>query len=180
MKRLAFALGLVAATALAAPLSAQSRSDGPWWDPANNDGRTGSTTRADSRNGTIYNDGRIDSRRADGQWRLESRDRNGNRIYVRTRYDSNGNLIQERARRDSLGRYRVIDRRVLSSANRRQNGDYNRDRNDRWDQNNGHDNGKHNGWYKNGKNGQYDGRYDNDRRSNKSNKSSKSSKGRNR
>ena len=164
MKRIAFALGLVAATALAAPLAAQQRNDGPWWDPAN----TGTRTET-SRDGRVYDgrtrDGRIyDSRRADGRWHAQGRDRNGNIIYVRTRYDRNGNLIREAARRDRLGRYRVIDRRVIQSANRRNDRwddrrdrdddrwddrRRGRDRNDRWDQNGGHDNGKHNGWYKN-------------------------------
>jgi len=163
MKRLAFALGLVAATAFAAPLAAQSRNDGPWWDPANTGTRSGSNDRVDNRTGTIYNDGRVyDSRTADGQWRRVSRDRNGNYIYVRTVRDRNGNVIQERARRDSGGRMVILDRRVVSSARRTDNRVYdrdrdgyddryerNRDRNDRWDQNNGHDNGKHNGHYKN-------------------------------
>jgi hypothetical protein len=161
MKRIAFALGLVAATMTAAPLAAQQRNDGPWWDPANTGGRSGST-RVDTRDGRIYNDGRVmDTRRADGQWRREGRDRSGNILYVRTRYDANGNLIQERARRDTFGRYRVVDRRVIQYANRRNDrrdndrnndGWYDRDgrgRNDRWDQNNGHDNGKHNGQHKN-------------------------------
>jgi hypothetical protein len=167
MKRLAFAMSLVAATAFAAPLRAQS--NGPWWDPAN----TGST-RTDSRNdGRIYNDGRVtndgriyDTRNTDGRWRRVGRDNRGNYIYARNRYDSNGNLIQELARRDTLGRYRVYDRRVVQSARNRNNrGIYDRDndrnddgyedsrygrgKNDRWDQNNGHDNGKHNGQYKN-------------------------------
>ncbi|MEO5589780.1 MAG: hypothetical protein ABIS03_09355 [Gemmatimonadaceae bacterium] len=157
MKRLVMALGLVAAATLAAPLSAQSRSSGPWWDPAN----TGNRGTVDNRGGTVYNDGRIyDSRNADGQWRRASRDRNGNTIYVRTRRDSRGNVIQERARRDSRGRYVVLDRRVIRSSNGRNDNDRNdndriydrRDRrndNDRWDQNDGHDNGKHNGQYKN-------------------------------
>jgi hypothetical protein len=169
MKRLAFALGLVAATALAAPLAAQSRNDGPWWDPANTGTRSGTTDRVDNRSGTIYNDGRVyDSRTADGQWRRVSRDRNGNYIYVRTVRDRNGNVVQERARRDSRGRMVILDRRVVSSARRSddrvydrnrndrdrnndgyEDGGYGRDRNDRWDQNNGHDNGKHNGQYKN-------------------------------
>jgi hypothetical protein len=160
MKRLTFALGLVVATALAAPLEAQSRNDGPWWDPANTGGRSGNDSRVDDRrddrrDGRIYNDGRVyDSRRADGRWHAEGRDRSGNIIYVRTRYDRNGNLIREVARRDRLGRYNVIQRRVIQSANRRHDrnndGWYdNRDRNDRWDQNNGHDNGRHNGKYKN-------------------------------
>lgn len=177
MKRILFAFGLVAATAVAAPLSAQSRNDGPWWDPAN----TGS--RGDTRDGRIYDDGRIyndgrvyDSRNTDGRWRRVGRDRNGNYIYARNRYDSNGNLVRELARRDTLGRYRVYDRRVIQYANRRgriydRDGVYDRDRdrnndgwedrydgrrkNDRWAQNNGHDNGKHNGWYKNGKAGTY-------------------------
>ncbi|MEO8192894.1 MAG: hypothetical protein ABI681_03515 [Gemmatimonadales bacterium] len=165
MKRLAFALGVVAAATFAAPLAAQSRNDGPWWDPANTGSRSGTNSRVDTRNGTINNDGRVsDTRTADGRWRAQARDRNGNIIYVRTRYDSNGNLIQERARRDTWGRYQVIDRRVVQSANRRTNDRriYDNDRNndgyedrrsgnsnDRWDQNNGHDNGKHNGQYKN-------------------------------
>ena len=157
MKRIAFALGLVAVTAAAAPLAAQSRNDGPWWDPANTGSRSGSTTRDDTRrDDRVYNDGRVyDSRSADGRWRAESRDRRGNVIYVRTRYDGNRNLIRERATRDRLGRYRVIDRRVIQYANRRNDrnddGRYDRDgrdRNDRWAQNNGHDNGKHNGQYK--------------------------------
>ena len=159
MKRIAFVFGLFAATTLAAPLAAQS-GNGPWWDPAN----TGNRGTTDTRNGTIYDrDGRVSSSsRADGQWRRQARDRNGNYIYVRTRYDSNGNLIQERARRDSFGRYRVIDRRVIRNANdrgrdndRRRDNDRNndgwedrRDRNDRWEQNGGHDNGRHNGQYK--------------------------------
>ncbi len=158
MKKIAFALGLVAATAFAAPLAAQQRNDGPWWDPANTGTRT--SGRVDTRDGRIY-DGRVsDSRtRADGRWHAEGRDRSGNVIYVRTRYDNNGNLIREAARRDRLGRYNIIDRRVIQSANRRndrydRDGRYDgRDRNDRWDQNNGHDNGKHKGQYKNkGKN----------------------------
>ena len=168
MKRIVLALGLVAATAFAAPLAAQSRNDGPWWDPANTGNRG-----TDSRDGRIYNDGRVyddgriyDSRNTDGRWRRVGRDRNGNFIYARNRYDSNRNLIQELARRDSYGRYRVYDRRVVRYANRRNDryddrydNDRNndgwedrrsgRDRNDRWDQNNGHDNGKHNGHYKN-------------------------------
>lgn len=171
MKRIAFTLGLVAATMAAAPLAAQSRNDGPWWDPANTGTRSGSSTRAD-RDGRIYNDGRIydnrriDSRRVDGRWHREGRDRNGNITYVRTRYDQNGNIIRERARRDRVGRYRVFDRDVIQYAGRR-NGRIYRDRdrnddgwedrrangrrrNDRWAQNNGHDNGKHTGWYKNG------------------------------
>lgn len=173
MKRTLFALGLVAATAFAAPLAAQSRNDGPWWDPANTGNRG-----TDSRDGRVYDDGRIydngrvyDSRNTDGRWRRVGRDRNGNYIYARNRYDSNRNLIQELARRDSYGRYRVYDRRVVQHANRRNDrydNDRNndgwedrrngRDRNDRWDQNNGHDNGRHNGQYKNknknkGKNG---------------------------
>ena len=161
MKKITFALGLVAATALAAPLSAQQRNDGPWWDPANtgtrtNDGRVGTA------DGRIY-DGRIyDRDRADGRWRAQGRDRNGNVIYTRTRYDNRGNLIREIARRDRLGRYRVFDRRIVQYANRpsdryddrrrdRDRWDDNRGRsgrNDRWDQNNGHDNGKHKGQYK--------------------------------
>ena len=170
MKRLAFAMSLVAATAFAAPLAAQSRSDGPWWDPGN----TSTRGRVDSRNGTIYNDGRVyDSRNTDGRWRRVGRDNRGNYVYARNRYDSNGNLIQELARRDTLGRYSVYDRRVIQYANNRRNnrGIYDRDRdndrnddgwedsryghgkNDRWDQNNGHDNGKHNGQYKNKNNG---------------------------
>jgi hypothetical protein len=153
MKKIAFAFGLVAATALAAPLSAQQRNDGPWWDPAN----TG--TRTDTRDGRIYDgrdgrvyDGRIyDRNRVDGRWHAQGRDRSGNVIYTRMRYDNRGNVIREVARRDRLGRYRVIDRRVVQQANRRNDRwDYNdrRDRNDRWDRNNGHDNGKHKGHHK--------------------------------
>jgi hypothetical protein len=174
MKRLAFALSLVAATAFAAPLAAQSGGNGPWWDPGN----TANRGTVDRRNGTVYNDGRIyDTRNTDGRWRRVGRDNRGNYIYARNRYDSNGNLVQELARRDTLGRYRVYDRRVVQYANRRNNrgiydnnrGVYDRDedrdndrnddgyedsrygrgKNDRWDQNNGHDNGKHNGQYKN-------------------------------
>lgn len=158
MKRIAFALSLVAATAFAAPLAAQQRNDGPWWDPANTGTRTGNDGRVDTRDGRIYdgrvNDGRIyDQRRADGQWRREGRDRYGNVIYTRTRYDRNGNLIREAARRDRLGRYQIIDRRVIQTANRRNDrydndNRYGRGKNDRWDQNGGHDNGKHSGWYK--------------------------------
>lgn len=163
MKRIAFTFGLLATTAVAAPLSAQS-GNGPWWDPAN----TGNRSTVDSRNGSVYDrDGRVYDRngsvygntRADGQWRRQGRDRNGNYIYARTRYDSNGRLVQERALRDRLGRYRVIDRRVIRNANdRRRDNDRNNDgwedrrgndKNDRWEQNGGHDNGKHNGQYKN-------------------------------
>jgi len=174
MKRFSFAMGLVAATMFAAPLAAQSRNDGPWWDPSN----TGSRGSVDTRNGQVYDrNGQIYDRngnvygssRADGQWRRTStRDRNGNIIYVRTRRDSNGNVIQERARRSTRGQYQVIDRRVVSRASDRRNdghvygrndNDRNNDgwedrrsKNDRWDQNNGHDNGRHNGKYKNKKN----------------------------
>ncbi len=165
MKRFAYALSLVAVTAMAAaPLAAQTRSNGPWWDP----GRTQPQTSG--RNGTVYGDnGNVHSRntQADGVWRAESRDRNGNTIYVRTRYDSNGNLVREWGTRNIIGRYNVIDRQVLSNGSNNgqygtrgvhdRNGTYNprtgRNSNDRWDQNNGHDNGKHNGQYKNkGKN----------------------------
>ena len=70
MKKIAFAFGLVAATAFAAPLAAQQRNDGPWWDPANTGTRT-SDRRADTRDGRIY-DGRVyDSRRADGRWHAQ-------------------------------------------------------------------------------------------------------------
>ena len=163
MKRFALTLSLVAATAMAAaPLAAQTRGNGPWWDP----GRTQPQTSG--RNGDVYgNNGRVDGRRntqqADGVWRADSRDRNGNTIYVRTRYDSDGNLVREYATRNIIGRYSVIDRQVLGNNNNRgtygnnrgtydQRGTYDRrnDRNsnDRWDQNNGHDNGRHNGRYK--------------------------------
>lgn len=168
MKRFAFALGLVAATTFAAPLAAQSRNSGPWYDPSNTGNRGSTDTR--NGNGTVYGrNGTVNGNtRADGQWRLAGRDRNGNNVYVRTRYDSNGNLVQEVAHRNILGRYSVFDRQVLNTANNRNNrGVYDRngrndndrnndgydDRNsrnsnDRWDQNNGHDNGKHNGQYK--------------------------------
>lgn len=107
MKRISIVLGLAAAAAVAAPVSASAQNDGPWWDPA----RTGTTSgRVDNRTGTIHSD--TDARRADGTWRAESRDRNGNTIYVRRRVDSNGNVVIERARRDSQGRYQIIDRRV--------------------------------------------------------------------
>src|SRR5688500_17756202 len=117
MKRIAFALGLVAATAFAAPLAAQQRNDGPWWDPASTGTRSGNDGGVITRDGRVYDgrasDGRIyDRRRADGQWRREGRDRNGNIIYTRTRYDRNGNLVREAARRDRLGRYQIINRRV--------------------------------------------------------------------
>jgi len=125
MKRIAFALGLVAATAMAAPLSAQARNDGPWWDPANTGSRSGNTGRIDTRDGRVNNDRRIyDSRRVDGRWRAESRDRRGNVIYVRTRYDNNRNVVLERATRDRLGRYRVIDRRIVQYASRNNNDRY--------------------------------------------------------
>jgi hypothetical protein len=165
MKKMLIALGLVVAAAYASPAAAQSRNgDGPWWDPAN----TGNRGTVDSRDGRIYNDGRIyDTRNADGQWRRIGRDNRGNTIYSRTVYDRQGNLIQERARRDSRGRYQILDRRVIRYANDRNRRDndryddrnrrdndryddrYGHGKNDRWDQNNGHDNGKHNGHYKN-------------------------------
>ncbi len=155
MKRFAFALSLVAVTAMAAaPLAAQTRTNGPWWDP----GRTQPQTSG--RNGTVYgNNGSVYGRntQADGVWRADSRDRNGHTIYVRTRYDSNGHLVREYATRNIIGRYSVIDRQVLNNGNNRgtyrNQGTYGRrssqNSNDRWDQNNGHDNGKHNGQYKN-------------------------------
>ncbi|MEO8577107.1 MAG: hypothetical protein ABI556_10420 [Gemmatimonadales bacterium] len=169
MKRFSFMMGLVAATMVAAPLAAQSRNSGPWWDPSNTGQRT------DTRNGSVYGrDGSVydngthgRNTRVDGQWHLAGRDRNGNNVYVRTRYDSNGNVVQEAAHRNILGRYSVFDRQVVQNANNRNNRVYGRngrndrndndrnndgwedsngrDRNDRWDQNNGHDNGKHNG-----------------------------------
>ena len=191
MKRFAFALSLAAATAMAsAPLVAQTHGSGPWWDP----GRTQPQTQG-RHDGTVYgNNGSVYGRgntQADGVWRADSRDRNGNTIYVRTRYDSNGNLVREYATRNIIGRYSVIDRQVINGGNNRgtygnrngtygnrgnndrrrgddgdeddnNNGDYSRrgdqNGNDRWDQNNGHDNGKHKGWYKNGKNGKNKGR----------------------
>ena len=159
MKRFAFALGLVAATSLAAPLAAQSRNDGPWWDPANT-GSRGSVDRdgrVNDRNGSVYdrNGSVYDSRntRVDGQWHLAGRDRRGNNVYVRTRYDNDGNVVQEAAHRNILGRYSVFNRQIVQHANNRNRvyGRNDRDRNDRWDQNNGHDNGKHNGKYKKNK-----------------------------
>ncbi len=176
MKRFAFKLGLVAATALAAaPLAAQSRNDGPWWDPGNTGGRT---TSGDNR-GTVY--GRNETvygSRDDGQWKQKGRDSRGNFIFVRRRTDRSGNVIEDRARRDTRGQFHIIDSRVVKYANRNdrriydnrgvydrndRDGDRNNDgyidqkvkngKNDRWDQNDGHDNGKHNGKYKNkGKN----------------------------
>jgi hypothetical protein len=159
MKRITFAL--VAATLFAAPLAAQQRNDGPWWDPANTGSRSGSTERVDTRDGRIYDrDGRIyddrrvyDSRRVDGQWRRVGRDRSGRTVYARTVRDRNHNVVREIAVRDRNGRYRVVDRDIVQRASRRNDGDWDRrangrDRNDRWDQNNGHDNGKHSGWYK--------------------------------
>jgi hypothetical protein len=155
MKRFAYTLGLVAATILtAAPLAAQS-GNGPWWDPGRTQTRTQPRT---GQNGSVYGrDGNVygQNTQADGQWRAYSRDRNGNTIYMRTRYDSNGNLVREYATRNIIGRYNVIDRQVLSNnngqyGNRGNRGTYDRvNTNDRWDQNNGHDNGKHNGQYKN-------------------------------
>src|SRR5829696_2186403 len=172
MKRFAFALGLVAATTLAAaPLAAQSRNDGPWWDPTNTGGRT---TSGDNR-GTIYDrNGTVYGSRDDGQWKQKGRDSRGNYIYVRRRYDRSGNLIEDRARRDTRGQYHIIDSRVVRYASRNdrriydnrgvynrndRDGDRNNDgyidqkvkngKNDRWAQNNGHDNGKHKGQYKN-------------------------------
>ncbi len=158
MKRLAFALSLVAATAFAAPLAAQ----GPWYDP-NGTGQRTNQGRVD-RNGNIHDNGGVYNRGgydipADGRWHKVGTDRQGRTIYMRERYDSYGNLIQEAATRNWLGQYRVIDSRVVSNA--RNNGRYDRgtydrngrydsrgrDRNDRWDQNNGHDNGRHNGQY---------------------------------
>ena len=71
MKRIAFTLSLVAATAMAAaPLAAQS-SNGPWWDP----GRT--QTQTQSRGGTVYggrNNGNVyGNTQADGVWRVNAR-----------------------------------------------------------------------------------------------------------
>src|SRR5678815_14488 len=87
MKRIAFTLSLVAATAMAAaPLAAQS-GNGPWWDPGRTQTRSGQSGSVYSRDGNVYD-------QADGQWRADSRDRNGNTIYVRTRYDSNGQLVR--------------------------------------------------------------------------------------
>jgi hypothetical protein len=164
MKRLAFAFSLVAATAFAAPLAAQ----GPWYDP-NGTGQRTDQGRVD-RNGTVYNDGvyrgngRYDVP-TDGRWHRMGTDRQGRTIYVRERYDSNGNLIQEAATRNVIGQYNIIDRRVVSLARNNRDGRYDRvngrDRNDRWDLNRGHDNGKHKGKYKN--NDRYDDRYDRER-----------------
>ena len=162
MKRFSFAMGLVAATMLAAPLAAQSRNDGPWWDPAN----TGSRGTVD-RDGRIYDrNGTVNGRngsvydrntRVDGRWHLAGRDRRGNNVYVRTRYDSNRNIVQEAAHRNILGRYSVFNRQIVQYANNRNDRRVSgRDRNDRWDQNNGHDNGKHNGKYKNKNRGRRD------------------------
>jgi len=165
MKRLAFTLSLVAATAFAAPLAAQ----GPWYDPAGTGHRT-NQGRVD-RNGSIYNgsvnqNGRYDIP-ADGRWHRMGTDRQGRTIYMRERYDSYGNLVQEAATRNWLGHYSVIDSRVISYARNNNNARNNRGvynngrntRNDRWDQNNGHDNGRHNGQYKHGEQARYDQRY---------------------
>jgi hypothetical protein len=174
MKRFAFVFTLVGATALAAaPLAAQSRNDGPWWDPGNTGTRTTSGdnrgTIYDGRNGTVNGrNGTVYGSRDDGQWQQKGRDSRGNLIYVRRRYDRNGNVIEDRARRDTRGQFHILDSRVVRTANRNdrriydrndRDGDRNNDgyidqdrrngKNDRWDQNNGHDNGKHNGWYKN-------------------------------
>jgi hypothetical protein len=112
MKRFVVTLSLIAGTAFAAaPLAAQT-SNGPWWDP----GRTQTRTDGGSvygRNGSVY------SQQADGVWRADSRDRNGNTVYVRTRYDSNGSLVREWATRNILGRYNVIDRQYLSNGSNR-------------------------------------------------------------
>jgi hypothetical protein len=111
MKRIAYTLSLVAATALAAaPLAAQS-GNGPWWDP----GRTQTRTTPQGgqvygRNGSVYD-------QADGQWRADGQDRNGNTVYVRTRYDSNGQLVREWATRNIIGRYNIIDRQYLNNGN---------------------------------------------------------------
>jgi hypothetical protein len=173
MKRFAFVFTLVGATALAAaPLAAQTRNDGPWWDPGN----TGTRTTSGDNRGTIYDgrNGTIYGSRDDGQWKQKGRDSRGNYIYVRRRHDRSGNLIEDRARRDTRGQFHIIDSRVIRRANsndRRiydnrgvydrndRDGDRNNDgyidqkaknnKNDRWAQNNGHDNGKHNGQYKN-------------------------------
>ncbi|HVF39905.1 MAG TPA: hypothetical protein VM939_08390 [Gemmatimonadaceae bacterium] len=163
MKRLAFALSLVAATAAASPLTAQTRNDGPWWDPAKTGTRSGSTDRVDDR-GRIYDDRRDDRRvyddriyrdrdaRNDGQWHRESRDRYGHVTYVRRRVTSSGDIVIERARRDQYGRMQIISRRVVDRNARNTRYDdrvyRGNTRNDRWEQNGGHDNGKHNGWYK--------------------------------
>ncbi len=118
MKRFAYVLSLVAATAMAAaPLAAQSSGNGPWWDP----GRTQPQTSG--RHGTVYGGHQQGSvygqqnQQADGVWRAYSRDRNGNTVYTRTRYDSNGNLVREYATRNIIGRYSVIDRQVVSNNN---------------------------------------------------------------
>ncbi|MEP6509592.1 MAG: hypothetical protein ABJC63_15305 [Gemmatimonadales bacterium] len=157
MKRIAYVLGLVAATAMAvAPLAAQSSGNGPWWDPGRTQPQTSGRqgTVYGGRNGTVH--GQQQNTQADGVWRAYSRDRSGNTVYMRTRYDSNGSLVREYATRNIIGRYSVIDRQVLSNNNGQygnQRGTYDRrtsqNSNDRWDQNNGHDNGKHNGQYKN-------------------------------
>ncbi len=179
MKRFAFVLSLVAATAMAAaPLAAQS-SNGPWWDPGRTQpqtsGRQG-TVYGGRQNGSVY--GHQQSTQADGVWRAYSRDRSGNTVYMRTRYDSDGNLVREYATRNIIGRYSVIDRQVLSNNNGQygqygqhgtngNRGTYDRrtsqNSNDRWDQNNGHDNGRHNGQYKNKNRGRDNDRDDDDR-----------------
>ncbi len=157
MKRLAFALSLIAAAAVAAPLAAQ----GPWYDPTGT-GQHTNQGRVD-RNGSIYNGGVYQNGGynipADGQWHRMGTDRQGRTIYMRERYDSYGNLIQEAATRNFLGHYSVIDSRVVAYARNNNNGRYDRgvydnnrrNSNDRWDRNNGHDNGRHNGQYKNQK-----------------------------
>jgi len=175
MKRLAFALSLVAATAFAAPLAAQ----GPWYDPSGSGQRTGQSRNGGVYNGGVYQGGVYGNVPTDGRWHNVGKDRQGRTIYVRERYDSNGNLIQEAATRNFIGQYHVIDSRVISYARNNgrydrngtygrngtydRNGTYGRDRNDRWDQNNGHDNGKHKGQYKNKNKGRDDDRYDRDR-----------------
>lgn len=113
MKRIAYTLSLVAATALAAaPLAAQSSGNGPWWDPGRTQTRSGQNGSVYGRNGSVYD-------QADGQWRADGRDRNGNTVYVRTRYDSNGQLVREWATRNIIGRYNIIDRQYLDNGNGR-------------------------------------------------------------
>ncbi|MEP6508475.1 MAG: hypothetical protein ABJC63_09640, partial [Gemmatimonadales bacterium] len=137
--------------------AAQSSGSGPWWDPGRTQPQTSGRQQGTvygGRNGSVH--GQQQNTQADGVWRAYSRNRNGNTVYMRTRYDSNGNLVREYATRNIIGRYSVIDRQVLSNNNGQygnQRGTYdrrgNQNSNDRWDQNNGHDNGRHNGKYKN-------------------------------
>ena len=117
MKKLAFALGLAAATAFAAPLAASSATTDPGGIRQTREPEV-ETRTVDTRDGRTMTEGAMTAT-APMSWRAEGRDRSGNVIYVRTATTTTAHLIREAARRDRLGRYRVIDRRVIQSANRR-------------------------------------------------------------